>query len=806
MKSTILQPFRDLLESAPDAMVIVNETGEIVFVNCQTERLFGYTREELLGRQVECLLPEHFRGRHLPHRQTYFEYPELRPMGSGIALQAVRKDGQKVPVEISLSPLKTTDGLLVTAAIRDITDRKRAEEELFRAQRELAESEKQYRLLFDANPNPMWVFDRLTLRFLTVNDAAVRHYGYSVDEFLSMTVRDIRPKEEVARFLADLGADHTRLSTRELWKHQKKDGTIIDVEITSQTITFRTVEAELVLAHDVTEQKRTQEALKRSEENHRMLFEQTPDGIFVADALGHHQDVNPAGIELLGYSRDEIRGLSITDVVAPEELERIAPEIARLEAGGLVASEWRFRRKDGSHFYGALLARKMFDGRVLGILRDVTERKQSEEQLREYARVVEGLEEMILVVDRQYRYVIANRAFLNFRGMSAQQVVGRSVSEVVGEDVFATQVKDKMDECFRGKVVQYQMTYDFPNMGKRDLHVSYFPIQSHTDIDRIACVLQDITDRKRSEEALRKSEERFSKAFCNNPLAISISTEAEGRYLDVNDAFLNLLGYQRQEVIGRTAAEMCFWCEPLDRLEMQRQLKEGERVARRHMQYRTTKGEKREAEIWAESIELDGQRCLLAITRDITEIQQLEAQFRQAQKMEAVGRLAGGMAHDFNNILGIIMGYSDISLGLVAPDSPVNRYVSETKKAAWRAALLTKQLLAFSRKQVIFPKILDLNEVVHNVTSMFLRLVREDIKVEFRPAALLGSIKADPGQIEQILMNLVVNARDAMPDGGKIIIETGRAELEEHYVVPKPGSARWDIYCFDGKRHGWRHG
>jgi PAS domain S-box-containing protein len=657
-----------------------------------------------------------------------------------------------------------------------------------RAQRELAESEKQYRLLFDANPNPMWVFDRLTLRFLTVNDAAVRHYGYSLDEFLSMTVRDIRPQEEVDRFLAAVGSDHTRLSTRELWKHRKKDGTIIDVEITSQTITFRTVEAELVLAQDVTEQKRTQEALRRSEEDHRMLFEQTPDGIFVADALGHYQDVNPAGVELLGYSRDEIRGLTITDVVAAEEVERIAPEVARLEAGGLVATEWRFKRKNGSHFDGALLARQMFDGRLLGILRDITERKKSEEQLREYARVVEGLEEMILVVDREYCYIIANRAFLNFRGMSAEQVVGRPAGEVVGEDVFATQVKDKMDECFQGNVVQYEMTYDFPNMGKRDLHVSYFPIQSQGGVDRIACVLQDITERKLSQEALRKSEERFSKAFRNNPLAISISTAAEGRYLDVNDAFLNFLGYQRKEVIGRTAAELRFWSEPLDHLEMLQQLKEEKQVARREMRFRTTKGEEREAEVWAESIELDGQRCLLAITRDITEIQQLEAQFRQAQKMEAVGRLAGGVAHDFNNILGIIMGYSDISLGLIASDSPVGRYVSETKKAAQRATLLTRQLLAFSRKQVNFPKILDLNEVVHNVTSMFLRLVGEDIKVEFRPGASIGSIKADPGQIEQILMNLVVNARDAMPDGGKIIIETGQAELEEPYVSHHPGA------------------
>ena len=206
------------------------------------------------------------------------------------------------------------------------------------------------------------------------------------------------------------------------------------------------------------------------------------------------------------------------------------------------------------------------------------------------------------------------------------------------------------------------------------------------------------------------------------------------------------------------------------------------------MRYRTAKGKIREAEVWAESIEVDGQRCVLAITRDVTETMQLEAQLRQAQKMEAVGRLAGGIAHDFNNILGIIIGYSDLSLGLIAPENPVNRYVSETKKAAKRAAVLTKQLLAFSRKQVVFPRILDLNEVVRNATEMFLRLVGEDIAVEFRPTAPLGSIKADPGQIEQVLMNLVVNARDAMPTGGKIIIETGEAELDESYVSQHRGA------------------
>jgi PAS domain S-box-containing protein len=391
-------------------------------------------------------------------------------------------------------------------------------------------------------------------------------------------------------------------------------------------------------------------------------------------------------------------------------------------------------------------------------------------------------------VDREYRYVIANRAFLNFRGMSVKQVIGQLAAEVVGQDVFATQVKEKMDECFLGKVVQYEMTYNFPNLGKRDLSVSYFPVEAHAGVDRIACVLRDITERRVSEEALRKSEERFSKAFRNNPLAITISTEADGRYLDANDAFLKLLGYKREDLIGHTAAELRFWSEPLDRTELLRRLKEEEQAAKHHTRYRTAKGEIREAEVWAESIELDGQPCVLWIISDVTKFRQLEAQFRQAQKMEAVGRLAAGISHDFNNILSIILGYSDLSLGLIAPENPVNRYLSETKKAAERAASLTQQLLAFSRKQVVFPKILDLNDILHNAITMFLRLVGEDIEIEFRPTTPLGSIKVDPGKIEQVLMNLVVNARDAMPTGGGIIIETAHAELDEHYVFRNPGS------------------
>jgi two-component system, cell cycle sensor histidine kinase and response regulator CckA len=683
-------------------------------------------------------------------------------------------------------------------AVRRALDEHRTRQARDRAEDALRESDGQYRRLFNANPEPLWVYKRETLRFLAVNDAAIRHYGYTLAEFLSMSAQDLRPRQDMERSPAVIGPDLKSGCTRELCKHQKKDGSIIDVEISSQSIIFHAVEAVLLLANDVTEKRRSEERLVDSEarlkEAQRTLhigsWQSLPDGrVNWSDEMFELHKL-PSDVPLT-YE-------ATLSMVHPQDRDRSRETLWKgLESDAQdFQNEYRVVWPDGQirHMFSQAQIHRDHAGRVsevIGTVQDVTERKQTEGRLQEYARVVEALEEMILVVDRDYHYLIANREFLNFRGMSREHVLGHSVEEVVGKDVFEESVKEKMDECFLGKVVQYEMSYNFPRLGKRNLAVSYYPIEGPTGVDRIACVLQDITDRKLSEDAFHKSEERFSKAFCNSPLATTISTQAEGRYLDVNDAFLNLLGYKRQDVIGHTAEELRFWAEPLERMDWLRQVKENKQVAKYTTKYRTTKGEIREVEVWMESIDLDGQPCLLVINRDITEIQQLEAQFRQAQKMEAVGRLAGGVAHDFNNLLGIIIGYSDLSLELVGRESPEHRYLSETKKAAHRAASLTRQLLTFSRRQVVFPKILDLNEVIRNATNMFLRLVGEDIAVEFRPTTPLGSIKADPGHIEQVLMNLVVNARDAMPTGGKIVIETAQGELDDECVPrhagPRPG-------------------
>jgi PAS domain S-box-containing protein len=545
----------------------------------------------------------------------------------------------------------------------------------------------------------------------------------------------------------------------------------------------------------------TNDALRVSEARYRRLFETAQDGILIVDAQsGVITDVNPFLMTLLDYSRDDFLGKTLWDIGAFKQMQESKAAFRELQNRQYIRYENLLLEARSGRRINVEFVSNVYEENgksvIQCIIRDITERKRGETLLHESQQRLSGIiasaMDSIISVDEQQRVVLFNAAAEKMFRCSEAEALGQSIERFIPQRFHA---------AHSGHVRAFgEMGVTNRSMGALEPISALrsdgeeFGIEASISVTEsggkkiFTVIMRDVSQREQSEEALRRSEERFSKAFRNNPLAITISTEEEGRYLDVNEAFLDLLGYQRREVIGRTAQELGFWAEPLDRGELIRHLREGDLVAKRQMRYRTAKGKIREAEVWAESIELEGQRCVLAITRDVTERVQLEAQFRQAQKMEAVGRLAGGIAHDFNNILGIIMGFSDLSLGLIAQENPVSRYLSETKKAAKRAALLTKQLLAFSRKQVVFPRILDLNEVVRNATDMFLRLVGDDVAVEFRPHAPLSSIKADSGQIEQVLMNLVVNARDAMPHGGRVIIETGEAELDDDYVSLHRGS------------------
>jgi len=314
------------------------------------------------------------------------------------------------------------------------------------------------------------------------------------------------------------------------------------------------------------------------------------------------------------------------------------------------------------------------------------------------------------------------------------------------------------------------------------------PIETHAFLVRdpangkpiaMASISRDLTERKQAESALRLSEEKFAKAFRISPDAVNINRLADGKYIDANEGFLRAMGYVREEVIGRTSLELNIWDRPEDRSAFVRRLQKDGEVRNLEVKFRRKDGGIVVGLISSRPIDVDGEQCILSITRDITERTRLDAQMRQSQKMEAVGRLAGGIAHDFNNLLTAIIGYSDVLLSRRTPEDPPAEELRAIREAGESAAALTRQLLAFSRKQVLDLRPTALNELVSQTEAMLRRVIGANIALNTRLDPDLWTVRADGNQIQQVLLNLAINARDAMPAGGTLTIGTRNALLGE---------------------------
>ena len=305
-------------------------------------------------------------------------------------------------------------------------------------------------------------------------------------------------------------------------------------------------------------------------------------------------------------------------------------------------------------------------------------------------------------------------------------------------------------------------------------------------------MVEDITERRRAEEALRESEERFRMLFCEAPIGVAIDG-TDGRFMDANEAFCGILGYSKEELLRMKVLDIIHPDNRADLLKAATSLVAGASTGySTERRYVRKDGSVLFGRVTTRAIRgPDGQfRYRIGMFEDITERKRAEAeraaldeQLRQAQKMDSVGRLAGGVAHDFNNILTGISGYTELALEQVDAASPLREDLAEVLRLSKRASELTRQLLAFSRRQTLEPQVLNINDMIADTAKMLKRVLGEDIDLHFAPAPDLGNVRADLIQIEQVLMNLAINARDAMPAGGKLTIETANVELDADYAA-----------------------
>jgi PAS domain S-box-containing protein len=537
-------------------------------------------------------------------------------------------------------------------------------------------SDDYYELLFIANPLPMWVFEIASGRFLAVNAQACTQYGYSEEEFLAMTISDIRPPEESEHLAAarSIGPSGHRSLGR--WKHRKKDGTLIDVEITSDDIIFRGKQARLVLANDVTERNRVEDALRLSHERFDYVTRATADAVWDRNIAENTIWWNDGLQRLFGIPPDRVEATIewARERIHPEDRERVArsmAEVIRSDAEQWM-SEYRFRRQDGSYafVYDRGFVIRGPGGRairVVGAMTDLSDRKQREDMLREQATLLDRATDAILVRGMDHRIRYWNKAAEAMYGLPREQAIGRMVEEiVVYDDVAAFEQADA---------------------------------------------------------------EVFAKGEWSGNLR---QTAAGGKVITV-EGHWTLLRDDNGHPTG-----------------------------------------------------------VLKIHTDVSERMELEHRLAQSQKLEAIGQLTGGIAHDFNNLLTVIIGNADALTEDLADQQQVLPLVEMIRAAGERGAALTSHLLAFARRQALEPKTVRPDELINGMRNLLRRTLGENIELDVLHAPDLASVSVDPAQFESALLNLCINARDAMPGGGKLMIETNNVVLDQHYADQRgdvvPGS------------------
>jgi two-component system, cell cycle sensor histidine kinase and response regulator CckA len=610
-----------------------------------------------------------------------------------------------------------------------------------------------------------------------------------VNTILPLSLRNRLRLELFTPITGDIDVVGNRRETRCM----RSDGSHFPAEITVTQVTIEKQASYAIYVRDITARRMAEEELVRL----ASIVESSRDAIFSVDLAGHIISWNKGAELIYGYSRAEALTRDVFSFVPPEHMAESRRVLGELQTGRSVENFETIRvAKNGRRIEVSQTISPVLDsdGTVIGastIARDVTAQKRAEEALHKanetsiYASPIP-----IIAADTDRRVTMWNPAAEALFGWSEHEVIGKANPCIPREEFMgaAHLHRDLLaGQILTGREVQRQRR-DGTNV---TVNMSAAPIRGvNRKVKGIIEFLTDITEQKEAQETLLRTEQKYRTIFENAVEGI-YQTTPEGKYISANPALVRMLGFDSEEELinNRTDIRSQEYVNPEVRDDFVKEMNEHGFVQKFEYQaYR-----KDEKIIWMS----ENARAVLSpqgtihhfegTVQDITHHRELEQQLQQMQKIEAIGRLAGGVAHDFNNILMAISSYAEL-LDIKLTDDTLRRYANEIVKATDRGSSLTQSLLTFSRKQVFAPKTLDLNSLISDQLKMLKRLIPEDIEVKFVPGAEIECVKADPTQLEQVVMNLVINARDAMPDGGRLVIETSNAQLDDSF----PASSNQD--------------
>jgi PAS domain S-box-containing protein len=812
--------FRTLTENSLDVLCIISREGRFVYISPSVQNVLGYAPEELNGEDMFERVHQEDVYRAREALQMALAHPERNIK---VQYRFKTKDGEWRRLElVEKNCLDDPQINGIVASCRDISDRWRAEEEL-------RDSERQYRLLFQSNPNPMWVFDLETQAFLEVNEAAIQYYGYSRQEFLKMTITDLRA--------ADKNGAHRHSSVPEtglglIWKHRKKDGTLVDVEVIWSPMAFRDRFAALTMAMDVTERRQAEHrSVAFSKLSHGLSAATTaPEAAVIicdtSEALFRWTDF---ALDLYDAAHDEVTSLLNITTLEGKRVE-VPPSPQPKSANALIrrviekGAELLDNRTAGEYAAATLLAPIRKGEKVIGLLLiqnhntgfytkhdldlfqaladqcgGALERVRAEQALREsqhrFRDLFENSPDAIFVEDMDSNVLDVNFAACVLHGMTRDQLVGKNAIAELVTPSKRESAREAFQKLAAGKLSWVEGESLTINGRSVPVEVRAGRIE-YSGKPALLLHVRDITDRRTAAAALQSSEALFRSIWENSVDGMRLSDE-NGMVIAVNDAYSKLVGMETHALEGKpftvAYATSENWEEMLNSLREFFQQRTRQR--KRSQQYVLHDGRVVILEITDSFIEVEGRPLLmLSLFRDVTAQRRMEEQLRQSQKMEAIGQLAGGVAHDFNNILTVIHGHASLLMSSGLDDINA-RSAHQIVQAAERAAGLTRQLLTFSRRQLIQPKRLDMNKIVGNMTDMLGRILGEDVSLQLNYSHAPAIVEADAGMVEQVLLNLAVNARDAMPRGGQLMVRINIADVNESHVQRHPEARLGRFVC-----------